>query len=157
MSPHAHKLSKRTRTLTFLALVLIFFISTPIVWLYASGYRFVQPDISGTATTSALMQTGGLFIGVETADTIFVDDVIERGSRLFSSARYIDGVIAGEHRVQVQRDGSHTWVKMLSVNHRLVTESYAFNLATSTKVRLISPSVDTTGVLLLRASSTIAA
>ncbi|OGG60241.1 hypothetical protein A3C89_00545 [Candidatus Kaiserbacteria bacterium RIFCSPHIGHO2_02_FULL_50_50] len=158
MAPHAHSLSKRARTLTFFALVAVFFVSTPLVWYYANGYRFVSSNARETATTtSAFMQTGGLFIGVTAADTIFVNDVLERGSRLFSSARYIGGVTPGTHRVHVQREGAHTWVKNISVDSKLVTEAYAFNLATSTRVRLVSPSLDTTGASLLRASSTIAA
>ncbi|OGG62267.1 hypothetical protein A3C87_02555 [Candidatus Kaiserbacteria bacterium RIFCSPHIGHO2_02_FULL_49_34] len=158
MAPHAHSLSKRTRTLTFVTLVVVFLVSTPLVWFYASGYRLILADESGAATsTSAIRQTGGLFIGITSADTIFVDDIMERGSRLFSSARYIDGVVAGEHRVHVQREGAHAWVKMLSVSPKLVTEAYAFTLTSNTSVRLVSPRVDTTSTPILRASSTIAA
>lgn len=155
MSPHRHSLSKRTRTMIFIGLVVVFFVATPLVWLYASGYRLVSFDIA--TSTAPLVQTGGLFIGTTNTTLIFVDDSAERGSRLFARARYIDGVTAGEHRIVVQEEGKHAWVKKLSVDAQFVTEAYAFNVPATTSVRVITEYENKNGLGVMKASSTIRA
>lgn len=155
MSPHKHRLSKGIRTAIFVGLIIVFFVATPLVWLYASGYRLVS--FNTATSTTPLVQTGGLFIGTTNTTLIFVDDIQERGSRLFARARYIDGVTEGEHRVVVQEDGRHAWVKKLPVDAQFVTEAYAFNLPATTSVRVIAQYENKNGLPTMKASSTIQA
>ncbi len=155
MSPHVTGLSKRTRASVFAVLVCIFMLGTPLLWLYASGYRLTQNE-SGVATSSrTFTPTGGLYIGVEGDATVSVDGTPMRGSRFFRNAIYLDGVVAGTHRIVVERPGFHTWVKELSVTSQLVTEAYTFAMPATTTLRIITPRMTADGDMARTASSTI--
>jgi hypothetical protein len=130
----------KTRQKTFLLLVLTFLVSLPFLYLYATGYRF---DFSKPTN---LVSTGGIYIAVErTGADIFVDGALVRETRTFRKAFYAQNLDAGTHRVQVQKEGYHTWVKELPVSKHLVTEAQAFNLPLVPQVRVISEWQSATG------------
>lgn len=147
-------LSHNTRKRAFAFAVLVFIISLPFLYMYATGYRF---DVQKPTT---LVSTGGLYIAVErTGAEIYIDGELMRETRTFRKAFYAQGLDVGTHRVHVQKEGFHTWVKELPVSKRLVTESEAFNLPLVPQVRVISEWVSATGTaivpaLLANASST---
>lgn len=141
MEPLPH----RTRRRTFLLLVLLFLISLPFLYLYATGYRF---DITKPAN---FIGTGGLYIAVErTGAQIYVDDKPVSITRTFRKAFYAQGLDPGTHRVHVQEEGYNTWVKELPVSKHLVTEAQAFNLPLIPSVRVIAPFQTATGTMVVR-------
>ncbi len=157
MTPHieVQPLPHKTRKRTFLFLVLVFLVSLPFLYLYATGYRF---DFQKPTN---LISTGGIYVAAERAGAeIFIDGELVRETRTFRKAFYAQNLDAGTHRISVQKEGYHTWVKELPVTKRLVTEAQAFNLPLVPQVRIISEWQSATGTpvvrtpLLLTASTT---
>lgn len=141
----------KTRKRAFLLLLLTFLASLPFLYLYAIGYRF---DLKQPTN---LIETGGIFIsldkkGMET----FVDDELVRGTRTFQNAFYAQDLDAGTHRVFVQKEGYHTWVKELPVTQHRVTAVSAFNLPLVPTVRVVSPYLSATGTPVVEAVPTFA-
>ncbi len=139
-------LPHRKRQNAFIFLVLIFLVSLPFLYMYATGYRF---DVE---KPNALVSTGGLYIGVDrTGAEIFIDDELMRETRTFRKAFYAQGLDAGTHRVHVQKEGYHTWVKELSVSKHRVTVAEAFSMPVVPQVRVISEWQTATGSAVIQA------
>jgi len=135
----------KKRQRTFLFLVLVFAVSLPFLYLYATGYRF---DFKRPTN---LVSTGGIYVAVEGAGAeIFIDGELVRETRTFRKAFYAQNLDVGTHRLHVQKDGYHTWVKELPVSKRLVTEAEAFNLPLVPQVRVVSPWQTATGTTVVR-------
>jgi hypothetical protein len=147
-------LSYKKRQRTFFFLVAIFLISLPFLYLYATGYRFDYREPTN------LVSTGGIYVAVErTGADIYIDGELVRETRTFRKAFYAQRLDVGTHRVHVQKEGYHTWVKELPVSKRLVTEAEALNLPLVPQVRIIGEWQTATGSVvvtsaLLNASST---
>jgi hypothetical protein len=133
-------LSRTNRKLTFAFLVLIFVVSIPVLYLYATGYRF---DFSRPTN---FIGTGGIYVAAErTGAEIYIDGELVRETRVFRRAFYAQNLDPKTHRVHVQKEGHHTWVKELPVTPHRVTEAQAFNLPLYPQVRVISEWVSATG------------
>lgn len=149
MTPQVKPLSYRHRNLFFILLAAAFFLSLPFLFLYATGYRF-------NLLQNEFVSTGGLYVAAErTGAEIYIDNELVRETRVFRRAFYAQGLEATTHRVHVQKEGHHTWVKELPVYPHLVTEAQSFNLPLIATVRLITPWRTTGGVSVLMSSSTI--
>lgn len=134
MQPIVKPLPLWRRKLIFIVLTLAFLLSLPVFVFYATGYRY---DIFGESPT--ITATGGLYISSEAEEgIIYVNEVEVDNARVFRKAAYIQGLEPGLHRVHVQGDGLHTWVKKLRVYPQIVTEAEAFNLPVKPQVRLVT-------------------
>ncbi|MCF7816149.1 MAG: hypothetical protein K9M10_00750 [Candidatus Pacebacteria bacterium] len=134
----------KTRQKTFGLLFLVFIVAIPFLYLYATGYRF---DLDKPAN---FVSTGGMYIAVDrTGAEIYIDGELVRETRAFRKAFYAQSLDQGTHRVHVQKEGSHTWVKELYVSKHLVTEAEAFNLPLVPKVRVISKWLTATGTAII--------
>jgi len=141
--PHAH------RNKLFWFLLGLFILVIPFLYLYATGYRFNLDE------EAPIVSTGGLYIAADdTEASIYIDDELVRETRTFRQAFYAQGITPGTHRVHVQKEDHHTWVKELPVYEHLVTEAQAFNLPIVPSVRVISPWLDERGTTVLFASTT---
>ena len=148
-SPVVQPLSQRHRSLFFYLLLTTFAVLLPLFFLYATGYRFLGEE--GT-----FVRTGGIYVAAErTGASIFVDGELVRETRVFRRAFYAQSLDPGTHRVHVQKEDHHTWVKELPVYPHLVTEAQAFNLPLVPQVRIISPLQTLTGAMVLSATSTL--
>ena len=135
----------RTRQRTFTFLLGLFLVSLPFLYLYATGYRF---DFRKPTT---LISTGGLYLAVDhTEAEIYIDNALVRETRTFRRAFYAQNLDVGTHRVHVQKEGYHTWVKELPVSKHLVTEATAFNMPVVPQIRVISPWQSATGTPIVR-------
>lgn len=149
MTPQVKPLSYKHRNVFFSLLAAVFFLSLPFLFLYATGYSF-------NFNQSAFVSTGGLYIAVErTGAEIYINDELVRETRVFRRAFYAQGLEEKTHRVHVQKEGHHTWVKELPVYPHLVTEAQAFNLPLIPRIRVITPWQTQSGVMVLTSSSTI--
>jgi hypothetical protein len=136
----------KKRQTAFLSLLGIFLISLPFLYLYATGYRF---DFKKPTN---LVSTGGMYIAVDRIGAeIYIDGELVRETRTFRKAFYAQNLDSGTHRVHVQKEGSHTWVKELPVSKRLVTEAEAFNLPLAPQVRVIAAYQSATGTMIVSA------
>lgn len=132
VAPNIKPMPRTKRRITFFLLVFLFICAIPFLYLYATGYRFEFADKN-------LVSTGGIFIAAEQKGVeIYVDDVLERETRAFNKAFYAQNINPGTHRVHVQKDGYHTWVKELPVYPHLVTEVQAFNMPLTPQAHIIT-------------------
>lgn len=142
---NVHPLPYTNRRNTFGFLVVVFLVSLPLLYLYAIGYRF---DFDRPTN---LISTGGIYVAVEqTGAEIFIDNELVRETRTFRKAFYAQNLDVGTHRISVQKEGYHTWVKELPVSKRLVTEAAAFNFKLAPEVRVISMWKTATGTTVVR-------
>ncbi len=141
----------KTRQRTFSFLLLVFVISLPFLYLYATGYRF---DFEKPTN---LVSTGGMYVAVDrTGAEIYIDGELVRETRTFRKAFYAQSLDIGTHRVNVQKEGHHTWVKELPVSKHLVTEAQAFNLPLVPQVRVIAEWQSATGSMIVPLPLTLA-
>jgi hypothetical protein len=149
MSPEIQPLTYTHRSTFFYILAFIFLISLPFLFLYATGYRF-------TLKEGTFVSTGGIYVAAErTGAEIYIDNELVRETRAFRRAFYAQNLEPGTHRVHVQKEGHHTWVKELPVYAHLVTEAQAFNIPVVPEVRIVSPWRDANNKTVLFASSTL--
>lgn len=146
-------LPMRHRRRMFFMLLVLFIVVLPILFLYATGYRF-----NFLSEEAVFMSTGGMYIAAErTGVEIYIDNELVRETRTFRRAFYAQGLLPGVHRVHVQKPEHHTWVKELPVYPHLVTEAEAFTMPLVPQVRIISPWKNARGETVLTASSTLQA
>lgn len=146
--PIVQPLSRRRRRYTFLIMFAIFIVSLPFLFLYATGYRF-DFDEDGN-----IISTGGMYVAAErTGAEIYIDDELVRETRVFRRAFYAQSLEPGTHRVHVQKEGHHTWVKELPVYPHIVTEAQAFTLPEVPQARVISEYLSPTNIALVSTSS----
>ena len=137
-------LSRTRRTLVFWGALFVFLSVLPFLYMYATGYRFniKQP--------TNLVSTGGIYIAVEEEDAdIYIDGVFKNDLRTFRNAFYAQGLDVGTHRIHIQKEGFHTWVKELPVSRHLVSEAEAFNLPLVPQVRIVAPYMTATGTMVV--------
>ena len=147
--PQVQPLPYHHRTWFFRSLLLVFVCLVPIFFFYATGYR-----VSFTETDRNIVSVGGLFVAAETEDTaIYLNDELVENYRLFQRAAYIQNLPSSIHRLHVQGEGLHTWVKELPVYPHIGTEAQAFNFPVSPQVRLITPYETATGRQFVAAAS----
>lgn len=138
-------LSYKKRRRTFFFLLSIFFISLPFLYLYATGYRF---DLENP---NSFVRTGGIYVAAErTGAEIYIDDELVRETRVFRTAFYAQNLEPKTHKVHVQKDGHHTWVKELPVTPHRVTEAQSFNMPIIPRIRVISEYTSATGSAVTR-------
>ena len=149
MTPQVEPLSYRHRNLFFYTLVFIFVAALPFLFLYAAGFRF-------NIWQTSLVSTGGLYVAAErTGAEIYINDELVRETRVFRRAFYAQGLDARTHRVHVQKNDHHTWVKELPVYPHLVTEAQSFNLPLVPTLRVISPYQTSNGLAVLSATTSV--
>lgn len=147
--PELKPLPYRHRNFFFYLLVAVFVTALPFLFLYASGYRFDWSDVGFTPT-------GGIYVAADkTGASIYINDELVRETRVFRRAFYAQGLPVGTHKVHVQKEGYHTWVKELPVYSQLVTEALAFNLPIKPEVRVITPKRTESGIALIAATTTV--
>ena len=152
MKPIIQPLAKWQRTFIFVVLLIAFLVSLPALMFYAAGYRY---DFFAEIPT--ITATGGLYLAAPVLDSlIYLDEELVNNARVFRSASYIQGLEPGLHRVHVQAEGRHTWVKELLIAPHMVTEVEAFNLPLWPQVRPVTEYVTVSGNVVVQASSTIA-
>ncbi|HEY0964328.1 MAG TPA: hypothetical protein VGE31_00860 [Candidatus Paceibacterota bacterium] len=146
--PEIKLLSYERRSRFFLVLLTIFLVSLPIFIFYTSGYRF-------NFSEQEIVTTGGIYITTNNLDVdVYMDEEHVERPRLFRSAYYIQNIAAGLHRVVVQKEGLHTWVKELPVESHIVSEAAAFNMPVLPHIRVIPEFKTPTGENVYFAEST---
>lgn len=150
MQPEVKPLSYRHRNVVFILLTTVFLLSLPAFIFYGMGYRY-----SFFAETPTITATGGLYVVAEAENSrIYIDGVEVDDARVFRKASYVQGIEPGLHRVHVQVEDSHTWVKELEVSPQMVTEVESFNLPLVPQVRPVTEYLTKNGQLIYLSTST---
>lgn len=148
-APTVQPLPYKHRTWFFRILLTVFVCAVPVFIFYAAGYRISFDD-----TEQNIVSVGGIFVSAEAEETvIYLNEEVVENYRLFQRAAYIPNLPAGMHRLHVQGEGVHTWVKELPVYPHIVTEAQAFNMPQTPQVRLITPYRTATGTQVVRGAA----
>jgi hypothetical protein len=113
MSPLSSKLRKRVLYVLFV----LFVILTPILIGYSKGYRL--DDALG------LIQTGGIYLHSDIANTsVYIDDEFIENNGAFLRNTLVQNLLPNRYyAVRVQHEEYQSWVKVLLVKPRFVTEA----------------------------------
>ncbi len=132
--PQIKLLSYKHRQQFFWVLLILFIVALPTMIFYTTGHRINLSD-----SENRIVTTGGIYVTTDNIDVdVYLDNDQVKRPRLFRSAYYIQNIEAGQHRVVVQQDGLHTWVKELPVDPYIVIEAAAFNMPTTPIIRPVT-------------------
>ena len=140
-TPEVQPLPHTQRRFVFIASLVIFCVTVPLLVFYAIGYRF---DFTGDL--SNIKTVGGMYVTSEVRDIeMYIDDEPVEDMRIFQSAAYIQNLEAGMHQIHVQGEGVQTWVKELPVFPHFVTEVQSFNMPEVPQTRILTEFIDING------------
>lgn len=140
-TPEVQPLPYAQRRFVFIASLVVFFVTVPLLVFYAVGYRF---DFSGDIKN--IKSVGGMYVTSDIRDIkMFINDQPVDDMRIFQSAAYIQNLEAGMHQIHTQGEGVQTWVKELPVFPHFVTEVQSFNMPVTPQTRTITEYKDLEG------------
>lgn len=129
-------LSRTRRRLYFRVLILVFVLAVPLLFLYATGYRFEG--------FTELVRTGGMYVGAERAGAeIYINGELVRETGTFRRAFFVQNLEPGTYEVRVTKPEYHPWEKTLAVYPHIVTEAQAFNMPHRPTLVPIPPTLET--------------
>lgn len=134
--PNISTLSLRRRRFYFRLTLVLFVIAAPVLFLYATGYRFEGLTV--------WTKTGGISVSAEQRDAeVYLDGELIHETTTFRRSYYIDNLEPNTYTVRVAKKGYHSWEKTLPVYEYLVTEAEAFNLPEEPLLVLVPPTLTT--------------
>jgi len=109
-------MTKRTRTILFLALGAIFFLLAPAMILYSQGYRFNWEE-------KQFSKVGAFYLSIipTRAEVLVNQKSIGKTARVLGTTLTKD-FSPGMYSVRVQKEGYHSWEKRLEIFPKQVTE-----------------------------------
>lgn len=113
MVPLSHSLRQRL----FWLCLMVFVFGTPVLIMYAKGYRF--------DTALSLVKTGGIYVHSDVTNaSIFLNDAYREQNSLLWRNFFLEELEPGTmYTVRVEKQGYQSWVKKLPVYADLVTEA----------------------------------
>lgn len=110
---------KKTRKQLFWGAIILFFLATPPILLYANGWR-ITPDFS-------LKRVGGLFVSAGTTGAeIYLDGKLQKRTNILQQGTFVQGLTPGTVSVLIAKEGYWPWTKDLSIEESFVAEARAF-------------------------------
>ncbi|MBI1984922.1 MAG: PEGA domain-containing protein [Candidatus Wildermuthbacteria bacterium] len=109
-------MTKRSRTILFLALTAFFLLGTPSVILYSQGYRIDW-------NSKIIAQTGGLYIKATPgrADIYINNEFVKRTDFIFNST-LLGNLLPKSYSVRIEKEGFEPWTKTLAIQPKQVTQ-----------------------------------
>lgn len=109
-------LSKKQRIISFVFMIFIFLIVCPLILAYSLGYRFDD--------TFSWIETGGIYLHANVSNTeiYLAGKFIENNGVLLRNTLIQNLKSDTSYKVEVHKEGYHSWIKMLYVQPSLVTE-----------------------------------
>ncbi|MFA5730230.1 MAG: PEGA domain-containing protein [Candidatus Paceibacterota bacterium] len=110
-------MTKRTRTVLFILMVLVFAVIAPSIIMYSQGYRF---DIK----KMKFLETGGIYIKTTPSDAIVtIDNDYKNRTSGFSKDVLIQNLLPENHNIKIEKENYYSWEKTLEVKEKKVTEA----------------------------------
>jgi len=110
-------MTRKTRGILFLILIILFVLITPVVILYSQGYRL-------DFTNKKLSQTGGFFLKAEPKQVeIYLDGKLAKKTDFLFGSVFLQNLLPKKYDIQVKKEGYYTWEKTLEVKEKEVTEA----------------------------------
>ncbi len=118
-------MTKKTRTILFLACLFLFVLIAPSIVLYSQGYRIdFNPPVDGKRIT----QTGGLFLKVVPKQTdIYIDGKLKKKTDFFFGSVLIENLIPKKYKIEIKKptgqEEYYPWEKNLEIWEKQVAEA----------------------------------
>ncbi|MFZ2390500.1 MAG: PEGA domain-containing protein [Minisyncoccales bacterium] len=110
-------MTKRTRTVLFILMVLVFAVIAPGIIMYSQGYRF---DVK----KMRFLETGGIYIKTMPSDAIVtIDNDYKNRTSGFSKDVLIQNLLPENHNIKIEKENYYSWEKTLEVKEKKVTEA----------------------------------
>ncbi len=110
-------MNRRTRTILFILCVFFFLLAAPSLVLYSQGYRF---DFEQKKVT----QTGAFYCKVfpENAE-VYINDKYAKKTSMFTNSALLENLLPKKYKIEIRKDGYHSWQKNLEIKERQVAEA----------------------------------
>lgn len=126
-------LSPKKRRLYLVLLTVFFFLSVPLIMMYASGYRL--------SSDFKIIKTGGIYVEVPVSGaSFFVEDEFQGTGFLFQKSFFVQDLLPGVYSVRIDREGYHDWRKDFEVAPTLIVSGKALLLPKEPNLILVSSS-----------------
>lgn len=114
-------MTRKTRAILFFILLILFLLTAPSTLLYSWGWRL---DFSPPGGGIKITQTGGFYFKVwPKSSQIVIDGKPSKRTDFFFGAAYLDNLLPKKYEVEIQKEGYHSWKKILEVKEAQVTDS----------------------------------
>jgi len=110
-------MTRKTRIVLFLSLLVLFFLVVPLIVFYSQGYRY---DFENKKIT----QTGGLFVKVEPKQVeIYINNELTKKTDFFFGSALVENLLPKKYKIEVQKEGYLSWGKNLEIKEKEVIEA----------------------------------
>ena len=110
-------MTKRTRTLLFIFLVIVFLFVGPSIIMYSQGYVFDFHKMK-------YLETGGIYVKTYPGDAdVSIDDDYQNRTSGFSRDLLIQNLLPENHTIKIEKKGYYSWQKTLGVKEKTVSEA----------------------------------
>lgn len=107
----------RTRTILFLSLLILFLIIATLTVSYSMGWRFDWK-------TKKITQPGIFYFKIWPRSVqVYLDGELKEKTDFFFGSILIENLLSKEYKVEIKKEGFHTWEKTLEIKKREVTEA----------------------------------
>lgn len=109
-------MTKRTRLISFIIIMLLFLIAAPSICLYMQGYRL-------DFRAKKLTQTGGFYFKImPRGSQISLGDKPPSKTDFLFGTKLIEDVLPGKYNLRIEKAGYWSWQKSLEIKEKQVTE-----------------------------------
>jgi len=109
------QMTKKTRTILFVLLVILFLVLAPLITFYSWGYRFDWESKKITAT-------GAFYFKVlPKSSQIYLNGKLAKKTDFFFGSAYLENLLPKKYQIKIQKDGFHPWEKSLEIKEREIT------------------------------------
>jgi len=110
-------MTKKTRTILFLFLAILFFLVAPLIVLYSLGYRFDWE-------TKKITQPGIFYFKVNPKNTqVYLNGKFKKKTDFFFGSALVENLPPEKYAVEIKKEGFHSWEKTLEIKKRTATEA----------------------------------
>lgn len=110
-------MTRKTRTILFLFLLILFLLAAPLIVFYSLGWRFDWK-------TKKIIQPGIFYFKVWPKNVqVYLNGNLEEKTDFFFGSVLIENLLAEKYEVEIKKEGFHSWKKTLEIKKRQVTEA----------------------------------
>jgi len=110
-------MSQKTRTILFYIFVFLFFILTPTISFYASGYKLgsgMNLEKTGILIVDTEPESASIYINGEIQQD-FVSKMLKANKGYLTTPQKIKNLLPGEYTIKMEKDGYWPWEKRLAI------------------------------------------
>ena len=121
-------MTKKSRTILFFILIILFLVIAPSIVFYSWGYRF-------NFETKKIVKTGAFYFKVlpksaqisiaplDSKGNVIKEKEIIKKTDFFFGAALIENLLPKKYQIEIKKDGLYSWKKILELKENQVTEA----------------------------------